>query len=261
MGRSRIRLRSNISYGPAAGRANLLDLYLPRDGEVTGPTLIYLHGGRFKIGDKRREAQAIKCRLARRGWAVISANYQLVPAGTFPDYLIDLKRVINWARTEGRSFGIDPDRVFLSGGSAGAHISSMAALTPDRADLQPGFEGASTEVSGVIGLYGYYGSLKVDGGPIENLPSGPRDHVHPEAPPFLLIHGDHDSVMGPATAGELAEDLKEAGNQAALAILPGAQHSFDLLRSVRTENTIDAIEDFAAWAQEREKRDEPALRR
>ncbi|OJU93623.1 MAG: hypothetical protein BGO23_13340 [Solirubrobacterales bacterium 67-14] len=248
MGRSRIKLRSNISYGPAAGRANLLDLYLPRSGEVTGPTLIYLHGGRFKMGSKRREAQAIKCSLARRGWAVISANYQLVPQGTFPDYLIDLKRVIDWARTEGRSFGLDPDRIFLSGGSAGAHISAMAALTPDRADLQPGFEQADTAVSGVIGLYGYYGSLDVRGGPISGLPSGPRDHVHPGAPPFLLIHGDHDSVMGPDGARALVDDLGDAGNQASLAILPGAQHSFDLLRSVRTENTIDAIEDFAAWA-------------
>lgn len=69
--------------------------------------------------------------------------------------LIDLKRVINWARTGGCAFGVDPDRIFVSGGSAGAHIAAMAILTPGRDELQPGFEGADTSVSGGIGLYAY----------------------------------------------------------------------------------------------------------
>jgi acetyl esterase/lipase len=240
---------ANIEYGPH-GKANRLDVYRPRGDEVTGPTLIYLHGGRFRRGDKRREAQPIHRRLASKGWLVISANYRLNPEGTFPDYLIDLKRVIAWARAEGVEIGVDPGRILLAGGSAGAHIAAMAALTPGNPDLQPGFEEADTSVSGVIGLYGYYGSLDVPGEPERSIPSGPRDHVAPGAPPFLLIHGEHDSVM-PARSGlALISELEGAGNDAALAELPGAEHTFDLLRSVRTDNVIDAIEDFADQLEE-----------
>jgi acetyl esterase/lipase len=235
---------ANIEYGPH-GKANRLDVYRPRRGEVTGPTLIYLHGGRFRRGDKLREAQPLHRRLASNGWLVISANYRLNPEGTFPDYLIDLKRVIAWARSEGLDFGVDPGRILLAGGSAGAHIAAMAGLTPNHPDLQPGFEEADTAARGVIGLYGYYGGLNVPGGPKGSIPSSPRDHVAPGAPPFLLIHGDHDSVMPSPGGLALVSDLEAVGNRAALAELPGAEHSFDLLRSVRTEDVVDAIQDFA----------------
>lgn len=261
MGRSRVRLKSDIPYGPVPGRANRLDLYLPRHGKVTGPTMIYMHGGRFRSGNKRREAQAIKCQLARRGWSVISANYRLNPEGSFPDYLIDLKRVIAWARGEGQAFGIDPERIFLAGGSAGAHIAAMAGLTAGKPELQPGFEQVNTAVSGVIGIYGYYGGLESPGGRPPAVPSSPRRHVQPGAPPFLLIHGDHDSVVGRGGAAALVKELQGAGNQASLAVLPGAEHTFDLLRSVRTENTIDAIVDFVAWAEGSENRDLSQSRR
>lgn len=245
-GRRGVERDGNVAYGPAPGRANLLDVYRPRNGEVTGPTLVYLHGGHFRRGDKRREAMALHYRLARRGWVVISANYQLNPAASFPAYLIDLKRVIAWSRSEGLAYGLDPGRILLAGGSAGAHIAAMAALTPGRPELQPGFERADTSVSGVVALYGYYGRLEASGQPPRaGLSSSPRDHVHPGAPPFLVVHGTQDSLVSPAGAKALTADLRAAGTRASFAGLPGAQHSFDLLRSVRTDNLTDAIEDFA----------------
>jgi acetyl esterase/lipase len=205
------------------------------------------------MGDKQRESQRMKYRLACQGWVVISANYRLNPEGKFPDFLIDLKRVIAWARSEGLAFGVDPERIFLAGSSAGAHISAMAALTPGRPDLQPGFEEVETPVQGVIGLYGYYGRLNVSGEAAQAIPSSPIDLAHPDAPPFLLIDAGHDSVIGPESTKQLLAALETAGSKVARAELPGAEHTFDFLRSVRTENTIDAIEDFATWALSAEK--------
>jgi len=250
-GRRGVERIGDISYGPAGGKANLLDLYRPRGRNATGPTLIYLHGGRFRSGDKRREAQPIHYRLAGRGWTVISANYRLNPEGQFPDYLIDLKRVIAWVRSEGHRHGADPGPLFLAGGSAGGHIAAMGGLTAGLTELQPGFEEADTSVSGVIGMYGYYGGLEPPGsGPSPGIATSPRRHVGPESPPFLLIHGGHDSLVPARGARAMADRLRAAGVPAAFAELPGAEHTFDLLRSVRIDNSIDAIEDFAAWVSE-----------
>ena len=64
---------ANLSYGPA-GRQNLLDVYLPRSGAVTGPCLIYFHGGGYRTGRKNREARALIYRLASQGWLCVSAD-------------------------------------------------------------------------------------------------------------------------------------------------------------------------------------------
>lgn len=252
-GRRRVKRFGDISYGPA-GERNLLDLHRPRSGEVTGPTLIYLHGGGFKSGSKRREGQRTLYRLASKGWVCISANYRMSPDVQYPEYVIDLKKVIAWARTEGTEYGVDSDRIFLAGGSAGGHISAAAALTANEPALQPGFEDADTSVSGAIGLYGYYGNLNYGSlRPQGPFSSSPRELVHPGAPPFLVIHGERDTVVGVRNAMNFSADLEAAGNTVAFAELPGAQHTFDLLRSIRTENAIDAIEDFAAWVEAENK--------
>lgn len=250
-GRRGVERIGDIVYGPA-GRTNLLDLYRPRNGPATGPTLIYLHGGGFTSGDKRREGQLAMYRLASRGWTCVSANYRLTPEVQLPEYVIDLKRVIAWVRTEGVELGADPSRIFLAGGSAGGHIVSTAALC-ESPDLQPGFEHADTSVDGVIGLYGYYGSLEYGRmRPGKQFPSSPRQLVRAGAPPFLLVHGDRDTVVPLANARSFATELAHSNVPVALAELPGAQHTFDLLRSVRNEDAIDAIEDFANWVESRD---------
>lgn len=245
-GRAKVERIADIPYGPH-GRRNLLDVYRPRNGEVRGPTLIYLHGGGFTTGAKKREGQLALYRLAGRGWFCISANYRLSPEVQFPDYVVDLKRVISWVRREGSELGADPERIFLAGGSAGGHVAATAALTPGEPLLQPGFEADDTSVSGMIGLYGYYGGLRYGSlRPRGPLSSKPGDLVKPGSPPFLLVHGSRDTVVSIHNARSFEGKLRAAGGLVALAELPGAQHTFDLLRSVRAENTIDAIEDFAA---------------
>lgn len=244
----RVELLANIPYGPA-GKRNRMDVYRPRGQQVSGPFLIYLHGGGFTSGFKRRESLLMHYRLASKGWICVSANYRLSPESRFPENLIDLKRVIAWVRKEGAGLGADPSRIFLAGSSAGGHLSSMAALTANEPLLQPGFETVDTTVTGTIGLYGYYGGLEFGNlRPQGPLSSRPSDHLAPGVPPFLIIHGDRDTVVRVANARKFAGDLKETGADVAYAELRGAQHSFDLTRSVRFSDSIDAIEDFAAWA-------------
>jgi acetyl esterase/lipase len=235
---------ANIRFGPA-GRRNLLDLYRHRTHPSGGPTLIYLHGGGFRFGSKRFAARPLLYRLASQGWVCVSANYRLLPAARFPDPLIDVKKAIAWVREHGREYGADPAIVFVAGSSAGGHLASSAALTPNDPTFQPGFEGADTSVTAAISLYGYYGAVASDG-----PPSSPLAYVKTNAPPFFVAHGDQDTAVIVDDARRFVAQLRTtSSNPVVYAELPGAQHGFDLFRSRRFETVVDAIEAFAAWVR------------
>ena len=234
---------ANVSYGEA-GRANRLDLYRHRSHPPGAPVLIHFHGGHFQMGAKSREARALFRRLAGQGWLCISSNYRLREAGRFPNSLIDAKQAIAWARRHAAQYNADPAVLFVAGSSAGAHLASMAALTPNHPAFQPGFEREDTSVSAAVCLYGYYGSR--DG--IEPLPSSPWDYAHPGAPPFFIAHGTNDTVIPVKGAAQFAQQLRRTSSSPVVyAQLPRAQHGFDLFRSLRLERVIDGIEAFTTW--------------
>ena len=175
----------------------------------------------------------------------ISANYRLSPAGTFPDFLIDVKKVIAWAREHGPEYGADPAVVFAAGSSAGGHLAALAALTPNDPVFQPGFEGADTSVTAAISLYGYYGPLG-DG----QVPSSPVAYVRTDAPPFFVAHGDRDTLVLVEDARLFVERLRSTSSKPVVyAELPGGHHTFDLFHSLRFEAVVDGIEAFAAWVR------------
>lgn len=242
---------ADISYGDA-GRHHLLDVYRHRSRPQGCPTLVHWHGGGFHGGRKNREARALLYRLASRGWVCVSANYRLMPEARFPDPLVDAKRVIAWVREHGHEYGADPSTLVVAGSSAGGHLACTAALTPDDPVFQPGFEQADTSVSGVISLYGYYGPVGRGDGP----PSSPSAYLRADAPPFLLVHGDKDTLVPVEHARAFARALRaDSSSPVVYAELPGAQHLFDLLSSVRFAAVVDAAEAFAGWV--RATRDAP----
>ena len=233
---------SNIRYGDA-GRRNRLDLYRRRSGGG-GPVLIHLHGGGFWFAPGRKSfyARRMLFRLARQGWVCISATYRLQPAAAFPDELIDVKKIIAWARARASEHGGDPDRIVLAGSSYGARLATLAGFTINDPAFQPGFEQADTSVAAVVGLYGYYGGI---GSNTQPLPASPFDYADRGSAPLLIVHGDHDTFTSTKRASALAKQSAIAStNPVVLVELPGAQHSFDLLTSIRFEAVIDGIEAF-----------------
>jgi acetyl esterase/lipase len=237
----------NLSYGPA-GRRNLLDVYRHRSRPSDGPILVYVHGGAFRSGRKNREARPLLYRLASQGWVCISANYRLSPAARFPDHLVDLKRVIAWARERGPEHGGDPHTMFVAGSSAGGQLATMAALTPGDPRFQQGFEAADTTVTGVISLYGYYGGLGSD----RSMASSPANYLRADAPPFFAAHGDQDTLVIVEDVRRFVDELRHASAQPVVyAELPGAQHGFDLFHSVRFDAVVDGVEAFTAWVRSR----------
>ena len=155
--RRRYRTERDISYGDA-GKRNLLDVWkradLPRDAKA--PVLFQVHGGAWMMGQKEGQAEPLMAHLAERGWVCVTTNYRLSPRATWPDHIVDVKKALAWTKASIAAHGGDPDFVVITGGSAGGHLSSLAALTPNVAAFQPGFEDVDTSVAAAVPFYGVY---------------------------------------------------------------------------------------------------------
>lgn len=240
-----VQRNRDISYGPE-GRFNLLDIYRNRSHSGASPVFLYFHPGGFFSGRKSREARPLIDRLVAGGWICVSANYRLSRAGKYPDPLVDAKRAIAWIRGHADELGVDRHMVFVAGGSAGAHLAAMCALTPNDARFQPGFESADTSVAAAITLYGYYGPAPA----AAETPSSPCDFVHTGAPSFLVVHGTHDAMTHVNGAREFVAALRTHTRAPVVyAELPGAQHNFDRFPSIRFAAVVDAIVVFTSWVR------------
>lgn len=109
----------DIAYVNDGDAAHLLDIYTPADAEEGAalPVIVDFHGGGLYYGNKENN----ECRdmlLARQGFAVVNTNYRLVPAVSFPAQLADAMAVLDWVRDHGAEYGLDAERVCVTGDSA-----------------------------------------------------------------------------------------------------------------------------------------------
>lgn len=225
------RIRSR-RYGPAR-RGHRIDLYVSRRAQGMrhhrpggAPVLVYFHGS-FAFGSKMLGSRAMLYRLAADGWVCASAGRRLFRAG-YRDQLDDVRASLTWLREHAAEFGGDPDAIFAAGGSAGANLAATAAMS-------------GSDVAGVVGLYGYYGSVGRGPGP-----TSPAQVIHPDAPPFLIVHGSSDTLVLHREARAFAHRLDAISRRPVIyAELPGAQHNFDFFQSLRAHAVTDAVARFA----------------
>jgi acetyl esterase/lipase len=228
-----------LSYGEDP--LNRLDLYRHRSRPSSCPVFIHLHGGRFRSGRRDRESLPLLYRLASHGWLCISADYRLQPAA-YPAPLLDTEAVIAWARDHGADYGADPTVVVVAGSSAGAHLAARAALLLSGGDLHGGLMARDAAVTAAVCLSGYYGPADS-----ADPASSPFADMTEHAPPFLVVHGDRDTVVSCEHARRFVADLRQvSGSTVGYAELPGAQHTFDFFRSLRCVLTVDLVEAFLA---------------
>lgn len=122
---------ADVAYGPHA--RNVLDLWQPKSAGPT-PVLVFFHGGSFKAGDKANVlARPILAECLQAGIAVVSANYRFSTDAPFPAQMHDGARAVQFVRSMAKAWNIDPDRVAVSGTSAGATLALWIALHDDLA--------------------------------------------------------------------------------------------------------------------------------
>jgi acetyl esterase/lipase len=210
----------------------------------------------------------------------VTANYRLSPKATWPDHIVDVKRALAWTKANIAGHGGDPSFVVITGGSAGGHLCSLAALTPGLADFQPGFEDADTSVAAAVPFYGVYDFTDRHGADNADLAkflaervfkstldqdrarweqASPISHVGPHAPPFFVLHGTNDSLVPIEQPRAFVDALRERSQQPVVyAEVPGAQHAFETMPSVRTHATVHAVERFLAVVRSRSGGPTPA---
>lgn len=261
---------SNIAYGPG-GRDNLLDIWRPPSlpNQSRAPVLMQVPGGAWSVNGKRGQAYPLMSRMVELGWICVSIDYSRSPRNAWPAHIIDVKRAIAWVRDNIADYGGDPDFIAITGGSAGGHLAALAALTANDPRLQPGFEAADTTVQAAAPYYGVYDFTKAENmhgmmlpflehfvmqtryadNPELFISASPISHAHSGAPPFLVLHGENDSLIPSAQARAFCAALREAGAPSVCyAELPNAHHAFDMVATVRSRLAADGVADFLGVA-------------
>lgn len=125
----------NLAYADES-EFQKLDLYLPDTGEKPYPLIIYIHGGAFMKCDKQDEQVEPYFMALKHGYAVASLNYRLSGEATFPSAVYDCKAAVRYLKANAAKYGLDAGRFALTGGSAGAYLTLMTAMTPNIAELE-----------------------------------------------------------------------------------------------------------------------------
>src|SRR6476619_4179756 len=112
-------IKADLEYARVGDESLRLDLYAPGDAAWPLPTILYMHGGGFVVGDKSDMAVDRLVPLVDKGFAVASASYRLVPSAIWPAQLHDVKAAVRWLRANAGAHGLDPQRIAAAGVSAG----------------------------------------------------------------------------------------------------------------------------------------------
>jgi acetyl esterase/lipase len=219
---------SNIAYGQDP--QHRLDVYVPSKAAATPqPLLVFWHGGRWRYGDKS-DYRFVGAALAESGYVAVVANYRHYPQVKMPGFMDDAARAAQWAVAHGAEYGGDPQRLFLMGHSAGAHLAALVTLDPRyfAATGQP-----AARIAGVIGLSGPYDFLPLLEEDVQDMfgppelyaDSQPINFVRADAPRMLLVQGLADETVWPKNSRNLATALTALNVPVTLKLYPKLSHS------------------------------------
>lgn len=248
-----VTLDKDVEYASPGGERLALDIARPKDS-ARHPAILCIHGGGFR-GGNRNGYVPVCIRLAQHGYVAATVTYRLAPKSPFPAAVEDVKTAVRWLRANAAQYGIDPERIGVTGQSAGGTLALMLGLTAHVPELEgEGNREQSSKVECVVAYYGAtdftrsYGK-SVDaaevlplylGGDLEHaraahIRSSPLFWVTPDAAPVLAIHGTKDRYVEYAQSVWLGERMKAAAVPFELETLEGADHGFKGADAERAE--------------------------
>jgi acetyl esterase/lipase len=253
------RVLRGVPFAERAGSRPLeLDLWLPEDTEREAlPLVLFVHGGAWLRG--RRDDMGLRtrdwapgpfARIAAAGIAVACVDYRLSGEAPFPAPLDDLRAALRWLGLRAAELGLDVGRTVVWGESAGGHLASLLALTQRAgpAPLAAVVWYGPADLTTARGPYDPQSSTTPEalllGGAPAACPDRAREasplaHAHPGAPPFLLVHGEEDTMVACSHSRDLAARLDELGASVHLRTVPGADHGWYGLAAAQVEDIFD----------------------
>jgi acetyl esterase/lipase len=253
----------DVEYANPDGQHLQLDLARPKKGDGPFPAVLCIHGGGFRAGN-RYGYDGLCLRLAQQGYVAATVTYRLAPKYPFPAAVHDVKEAVRWLRANAGKYHLDPDRIGVTGGSAGGHLAQFLGVTSDVKSFEGdgGNRDQSSRVACVVNFYGPSDFTKSYGKSVDaaevlplflggNLETARRQHVlasplywvTPHAVPTLCIHGTKDNYVAHEQAVWLVERLKAAEVEAELLTLEGAGHGFKGADADRAEKAMLAFFD------------------
>ncbi len=247
---SGVKVVPDIAYRDGPSKAWRLDLAMPAESSDTPrPAIVFVHGGGWRSGDKRRENfLRPTLEFAAKGYVCITVNYRLLNETSIAGCVEDVKCAVRWLRAHAKEYGVDPKRIGAHGNSAGAHLVAMLGLCPPSAGLEGDgpWQEHSSIVQAVVASATPTSFLvpmndrmrKQRTAKSDNQQQrGPRraadgrssrsrladmseearrkispiTYVNGDAPPFLLVHEESDRTVGVHQSDSFVKALREAG--------------------------------------------------
>jgi acetyl esterase/lipase len=238
-------IEKDITYATIDGVAIKMDIYYPKSASTALPVVVYVHGGGWTSGDKSSGAGSRTIpELISRGYIVVCINYRLAPEYKIQSQIEDVKCAIRYLRAKAADYGIDKERIGAMGGSAGGHLVALLGTSDESAGLEGngGYNDRSSRVQAVVDLFGpadmvtmfqnsnasqlqtLFGTSSPYSDVVRKV--SPVTYVSSDDPPFLILHGDKDTVVPLNQSEILYQKLTEAKVPATLVVVKNAGHSF-----------------------------------
>jgi acetyl esterase/lipase len=254
--------KEDVIYGRKFGTALTMDVFTPKENANGAGIISCISGGWFS--DHAAISPPIFKEFLKRGYTVFAVVHGSQPKFNLEEILQDMHRATRYIRAHAKDFNIDPNRIGITGGSAGGHLSLMQGVAGADGDPKSKDE-VDRESSRVqaVGCFfpptdflnwGEKGKTMIGTHPI--VPVGgafafyeqdpktrmlniitdqekrkeiskklsPIYHVTSKCPPTLIVHGDKDPLVPLEQAERMIERLKEAGVPAELALKVGGDH-------------------------------------
>jgi acetyl esterase/lipase len=284
--------KTDVVYGRKHGMALTMDVFTPK-ANANGAAIVWIVSGGWFSAHEAINPAAIQ-EFLKRGYTVFAVVHGSQPRFTIPEITKDLNRAVRFIRYHAKDYGIDADRIGVTGGSAGGHLSLMQGTAGDAGDsaAKDPVDRVSSRVQAVGCFfpptdflnYGKTGENAVGRGILSGFKPpfdfqeqdpitkvfrpitdearilelgrqiSPVYHVSADDPPTLIIHGDKDDLVPIQQAELILEKLKSAGVETKLVVKKGAGHGWPDLLS-----DMSIIADwFDAHLKPHKKEPEPA---
>lgn len=221
---AQIRVEHDIRYTSAATPAyadtkDKLDIYVP-PGAKSAPVIISLYGGALQEGDKS-EQPYVGQRFAEAGNVTVLINYRLSPTVSHPGHVQDAAAAVAWVKKNVAKYGGDPNRLFLTGHSAGAYLITLLLLDPHYLAAQ-GMKPSDIRGAAPVSAFFYVEGKGVGpdrpkfiwGADPNAWPAAsPASYVRKDLPPLLLLNADGDDAWRRQQQVDFAAALKKAGDE------------------------------------------------
>jgi acetyl esterase/lipase len=249
-----LEVAKDIAYGNEDGQ--LLDVYTRPDVPSKG-VIVFVHGGYWDTGSKN-DYPFVADSFTELGYTTVVVGYRLVPTVTFPAYVEDVALGVKWTVDNISQYGGNPDKIFLMGHSAGAHIAALVSF--DERYLQS-LELPSNTIDGFIGLAGPYNFFPVTPddvrsiaalGSLETYPdTQPINFVDRNDPPAFLGYTPADRVVNPNNTVSFAAKIREVGGSVEERSYDGVDHVTILGSLARASRFFNEaiLEDITAFLE------------